>query len=101
MKIVEEIVSPRLLRPHANDGLLPGRHDFLDIQIAALEFRRYRIKIGNVDFERASGRRTELGGFEFAVLDGQRQRNGILRRRPARNQRDRQRQQNSEDLPPI
>jgi hypothetical protein len=54
-----------------------------------------------VNFERASGRRTELGGLEFAVLDGQRQRNGILRRRPAQNQRDRQRQQNSEDLPPI
>lgn len=71
MKIIEEIVPAGLLRTHAEDGLLAGRHDFLEMQIAALEFRRNGIQIGNVNLDRASGRRMQFGGFEFTILDGQ------------------------------
>ena len=87
MKIIEEIIAAGLLRPHANHGLLANGHDLLEMQIAALEFRGDGVEIGNVNFERPSGRRMQLGGFEFAVLDGQRQRNGILGPCAARSER--------------
>jgi len=70
MKIIKETIAARLLRPHANHGFLADRHDLLEMQIVALEFRRDGVDIGDVNLERPSNRRMQLSGFELAILDG-------------------------------
>src|SRR5262249_18280683 len=57
MKIIKETVAAGLLRPHVNHGFLADRHDLLEMQIVALEFRRDGVEIGDVNLECPSNRR--------------------------------------------
>ena len=64
MKIVEEVIAARLLRPHADHRLLADRYDLLEMQIAALEFRNDRIEILYVNFDGPAWRRMQLRRVE-------------------------------------
>src|ERR1019366_7461082 len=72
MIIVEKFVGAGLQRPR-HDGDLPARDDdLLHPQVVALEFRRRRIMVLDLDTESLAGRHTHLARPQLMVLKGQR-----------------------------
>src|SRR5271170_8089708 len=83
VKIVVEIVTARLLRPHIDDALAADRDDLLEMQVAAFELGHDRIEILDVDGDGLTGRRMQFGGIELVILDRDRERHGVIRPRIA------------------
>ena len=70
MEIVEEMIAAGIERPDLHGDFAARRHDLLDAQRLALEFRGREIEIFHDDGEGLVGRRVRFGGREFMVLDG-------------------------------
>src|SRR5690348_15504529 len=68
---VEELVAPRFLRAHLDDGILARGHDLLDVQVVAFQLHRVPVEIPELDHDRGVGRRVELSRIELLVLVAQ------------------------------